>query len=190
MYVPIFLLLCMFSSLYSVCCLCVNVYCTTATRCQPNCISYHISYKINMTFRRGRNSVVGVATVLRAGQSGVKSQWGQHFPHQSLPALGPTRPLIQWISCLPQGYSGRGVECWPQIPSSAEVTERVELYLYSPAVPVLPSCTRTPQLYPYSPAVPVLPSYTRTPQLYLYSPAVPVLPSCTCTPPLGLRGLL
>ena len=22
-------------------CLCVNVYCTTAKRCQPNCISYH-----------------------------------------------------------------------------------------------------------------------------------------------------
>jgi hypothetical protein len=32
-----FLLLCMFRSLYSVYCLCVNVYCSTATRCQPNC---------------------------------------------------------------------------------------------------------------------------------------------------------
>jgi hypothetical protein len=32
-----FLLLCMFRSLYSVYCLCVNVYCTTATGCQPNC---------------------------------------------------------------------------------------------------------------------------------------------------------
>jgi hypothetical protein len=31
-----FLLLCMFHSLYSVYCLCVNVYCTTATGCQPN----------------------------------------------------------------------------------------------------------------------------------------------------------
>jgi energy-coupling factor transporter transmembrane protein EcfT len=48
-----FLLLCtrMFRSVYSVYCLCVNVYCTTATGCQPNCsyisyISYHhiISY--------------------------------------------------------------------------------------------------------------------------------------------------
>jgi hypothetical protein len=33
----IFWLLCMFRSLYSVCCFCVNVYCTTATGCQPNC---------------------------------------------------------------------------------------------------------------------------------------------------------
>jgi hypothetical protein len=32
-----FLLLCMFRSLYSVYCLCVNVYCTAATGCQPNC---------------------------------------------------------------------------------------------------------------------------------------------------------
>jgi hypothetical protein len=32
-----FLLLCMFRSLYSVYCLCVNVYWTTATGCQSNC---------------------------------------------------------------------------------------------------------------------------------------------------------
>jgi hypothetical protein len=47
-YVYVFLLLCMFRSVY---CLCVNVYCTAATGCQPNCskqiyiyhiISYHI----------------------------------------------------------------------------------------------------------------------------------------------------
>jgi glucan phosphoethanolaminetransferase (alkaline phosphatase superfamily) len=42
-YVYVFLLLCMFCSVYSVslCCpvyyFCVNVLCTTATRCQPNC---------------------------------------------------------------------------------------------------------------------------------------------------------
>jgi hypothetical protein len=42
-YVYVFLLLCMFRSKYSVSlccsvyCLCVNVYCTAATGCQPNC---------------------------------------------------------------------------------------------------------------------------------------------------------
>jgi len=42
-YVYVFLLLRMFCSVYSVSlwcsmyCLCVNVYCTTATGCQPNC---------------------------------------------------------------------------------------------------------------------------------------------------------
>jgi hypothetical protein len=34
--VPNFLLLCMFRSLYSVYCLCVNMHCTTATGCQSN----------------------------------------------------------------------------------------------------------------------------------------------------------
>ena len=47
-YVYVFLLLHMFQSGYSVslCCLCVNVYCTTANRCQPNCSYqiYHIIY--------------------------------------------------------------------------------------------------------------------------------------------------
>jgi hypothetical protein len=43
LYVHVFLLMCMFCSGYSVslccyvCCLYVNVYCTTATGCQPNC---------------------------------------------------------------------------------------------------------------------------------------------------------
>jgi hypothetical protein len=34
----IFLLLGTFRSLYSAYCLCVNVYCSTANGCQPNCI--------------------------------------------------------------------------------------------------------------------------------------------------------
>jgi hypothetical protein len=43
----IFWLLCMFRSLYSVYCLCVNVYCFTATGYQPNCsFIYIISYYI------------------------------------------------------------------------------------------------------------------------------------------------
>ena len=50
-YVYVFLLLCMFCSRYcvslccSVYCLCVNVYCTTATRCQPSC-SYQIYHHV------------------------------------------------------------------------------------------------------------------------------------------------
>ena len=43
LFVSVFLLSCTFRSGYSVslccsvCCLCVNVYCTAATGCQPNC---------------------------------------------------------------------------------------------------------------------------------------------------------
>ena len=51
-YVYVFLLLCMFRSVYSVSlcfsvyCLCVNVYCTAVTGCQPNCSLQNISYRI------------------------------------------------------------------------------------------------------------------------------------------------
>jgi hypothetical protein len=53
-YVYVFLLVCMFSIVYSVplCCsvycLCVNVYCTTATGCQPNCNKQVYQYQITL----------------------------------------------------------------------------------------------------------------------------------------------
>ena len=79
-----------------------------------------------------RDSSVGTAT--RYGPEGqrIESRWGQDFPHPSRPALGPTQPPIQWVpGLLPRGKAaGRGVNHLP--PSSAEVKERVELYLYLP----------------------------------------------------------
>jgi hypothetical protein len=39
-----FLLLCIFRSLHSVYCLCVNVYCTAASGCQPNCVEIFVSF--------------------------------------------------------------------------------------------------------------------------------------------------
>jgi hypothetical protein len=63
---------------------------------------------------------------------------GARFSAPSRPALGPTQPPIQWVP----GHSrrvkrpGRGVDHPP--PSSAEVKERVELYLYSPSGPSWP----------------------------------------------------
>ena len=67
----VFLLLCMSRSVYSaslccsVYCLCVNVYCTAATGCQPNCswqiyhiISYHIiSYHISNIYELWRPQI-------------------------------------------------------------------------------------------------------------------------------------
>jgi hypothetical protein len=53
-FVYVFLLLCMFRSVYSVSlccsvyCWCVNVYCTAATVCQPNC-SYQIYHIISIS---------------------------------------------------------------------------------------------------------------------------------------------
>ena len=70
---------------------------------------------------------------------GSNSQWRQDFPHLSRPALRPTRPPIQWVPG-PSGSKAAGAWRWPPTTSSAEVKERVELYLYSlsgPSCPVL-----------------------------------------------------
>jgi hypothetical protein len=68
----------------------------------------------------------------RAGRSGIESRWRRDFQHPSIPALGSTQPPIQWVLGFPLGVKrlGRGVDHPP--PSSAEVKERVELYLYFP----------------------------------------------------------
>jgi len=41
--------------------------------------------------------MVGVATCYGMDNLGIKSQWGIDFPHQSKPALAPTRPPIQMV---------------------------------------------------------------------------------------------
>jgi hypothetical protein len=60
---------------------------------------------------------------------------GRDFPHLSTPALIPTQPPVQWEPGLSRGLmrKGRGVAHLPA--SSAEVKERVVLYLYSPSGP-------------------------------------------------------
>ena len=89
----------------------------------------------------GRDSSVGIAT--RYGLDGpeIKSRWGARFsaPVQTGPG-GPPSLLYNGYRVLPGGKvrPGRGVDHPPT--SSAEVKERVELYLYSlswPSWPVL-----------------------------------------------------
>ena len=53
------------------------------------------------------------------------------FVGPSRAALGPTQPPIQWVLHLFQ--PGRGVH---QLPSSAEVKEKVEIYLNPPSGPL------------------------------------------------------
>ena len=55
----------------------------------------------------------------------------QRFQHLSRPALGPIQPAIQWVPGVK--LPGRGVD--HPLPSSVEVKERVELYIYSPFGP-------------------------------------------------------
>jgi len=81
----------------------------------------------------GRDSSVGIATRYGLNGQGIESWWGRDFPHASRPVLGPTQPPIQWLPGLSRGVKrpGRDVDHPP--PSSAEVKEKVELYLYSPS---------------------------------------------------------
>jgi len=51
-------------------------------------------------------------------------------------ALGPTQPLIQWVSgALSLGGKAAGLEADHSPPSSTEVKECIEIYLYSPSTP-------------------------------------------------------
>ena len=86
----------------------------------------------------GRDSSVGIAVCYGLDGPGIESRWGRDFPHPSRPALGLTQPLIQWVPDLSRGVKrpGRGFDHPP--PSSAEVKERTELYLYSPSGPLWP----------------------------------------------------
>jgi len=83
----------------------------------------------------GRDRSVSIA--IRSGLGGpeIESRWGRDIPHLSRPALRPTQPPIKWGLGLSPGVKrpGPGVDLPP--PSSAEINERVELYIYSPLRP-------------------------------------------------------
>jgi len=76
--------------------------------------------------------------------TGWKFRWsnpggGRDFTHISRRALGSTQLPIQWVPGFFPGGKAVGVWRWPPTRSSAEVKERIELYLYlsGPSWPVL-----------------------------------------------------
>ena len=89
-----------------------------------------------------RDSAVGIATCYRLEGPGIESRWRRDFPHLSRPALGHT-PDTGSIHGVKR--PGRDVDHPP--PSSAEVEERIELYLYSSSGPFWPILRRTLPLH-------------------------------------------
>ena len=75
-------------------------------------------------------SSVGIATELRGGRSGIESRWGRDFsPVQTDPEAHAASCKMGTGSFTGLKRPGRGFDHAPQ--SSAEVKERIELYLYS-----------------------------------------------------------
>jgi len=86
----------------------------------------------------GRNSSVGIATRYRLDGPGDRVPQEARFsaPVQTRPWGPPTLLYNGYRVFL--GVKSAGAWRWPPIPSSAEVKEIVELYLYSPSGPSCP----------------------------------------------------
>ena len=80
----------------------------------------------------GHDNSVGTATRLGPDDPGIKSRWREVFPHPSRPALGPSQPPVLCAPGLFPGIERLGHDVYHPPPPSAEVKERVKLYLYPP----------------------------------------------------------
>jgi hypothetical protein len=69
----------------------------------------------------GRDSVVGIATRYGLDDPKFESRLGRDFPHTSRPALGPTRPPIQWVPGLCRAFTSRSYKIFHCHRSCTEV---------------------------------------------------------------------
>jgi hypothetical protein len=84
----------------------------------------------------GRNNAVGIAIRYDLDDPGIEpGGGGRNSPHLSIPSQGPTLLPTKWgTGSFPElKRPGRSLD--QPHPSSAEVKERVQLYLYSTSVP-------------------------------------------------------
>ena len=86
----------------------------------------------------GWDSSVGIATRYGLDSQGIESRWGRDFLLPSKPAVGLTQCPIQWVPGVKRPVRGAN-----HPPPSAEVKERVALYLYFCSGPSWPVIGRT-----------------------------------------------
>jgi hypothetical protein len=107
-------------------------------------ISYHITSFIfcHASPKGGPGQLSRYSDSLRAGRSKDRIPVGARFsaPVQTGPGARPASYTVGTRSFPGVKWPGCGVDHTP--PSSAEVKERVELYLYSPSVPLWPLLKR------------------------------------------------
>ena len=83
-----------------------------------------------LPFPNSRPEDIGL---LQPGRSCDPIPVGWYVPRPFRPVLWPTQPAIHWVPVLYTGVKAVGAWRWPPTPTSAEVKERVELYLYLPS---------------------------------------------------------
>ena len=123
----------------STACVCVRDIVTSEMRRHRSDLACSATEKNGLYLARGgRDSSVGIATRYGLDGPGIESLLGQDFPRPSRPAMGTTQPPIKWVSGPFPGGKVAGTWRWPPTPSSDEVKERVEVYIYSPSGPSWP----------------------------------------------------
>jgi hypothetical protein len=80
----------------------------------------------------GPGSVVGIGTAYGLDGRGIEFRWGEIFRTCPDRPWGPPSLLHNGYRVFPGGKVRPGRDADPSPPSSAEVKNRVELYLYSP----------------------------------------------------------
>jgi len=85
----------------------------------------------NIIYMCGPGSSVGIATAYGLDGPRIKSRWGETFRTSPDRPWGPPSLLYNGYRVFPGGKVLPGRDADPSPPSSAEVKNRVELYLYS-----------------------------------------------------------